>query len=64
MVQMFHLKKAVIGIPHAKKNVLLNNVNTVSRILTGKKHRQTKLQRLQKVRIWAFGSLVHQVNFL
>ena len=33
-------------------------------ILTGKKHRQIKLQRLQKVRTWAFGSLVHQINYL
>ena len=29
------------------------------RILTGKKHRQIKLQPLEKVRIWAFGLLVH-----
>ena len=29
------------------------------RILTGKKHRQIKLQRLEKVRIWVFGLLVH-----
>ena len=34
------------------------------RILTGKKHRQIKLQRLQKVPIWAFESLVHQINSL
>ena len=34
------------------------------RILTGKKHRQIKLQRLRKVRIWAFGSLLHQINSL
>ena len=34
------------------------------RILTGKKHRQIKLQRLQKVHILAFGSLVHQINSL
>ena len=34
------------------------------RILTGKKHRQIKLQRLEKVRIWAFGLLVHKVNYL
>ena len=32
------------------------------RILTGKKHLEIKVQRLQKVRIWAFGSLVHQIN--
>ena len=29
------------------------------RILTGKKHCQVKLQHLQKVRTWAFGSLQH-----
>ena len=33
-------------------------------LLTGKKHRQIKLQRLQKVRIWTFGQLVHQLNSL
>ena len=31
----------------------------VLRILTGKKHRQIRLQRLEKVRIGAFGLLVH-----
>ena len=31
----------------------------VLRILTGKKYRQIKLQRLEKVRIWALGLLVH-----
>ena len=31
-------------------------------ILTGKNHRAIKLQRLRKVRIWAFGSLVHQIK--
>ena len=34
------------------------------RILTGKKHRQIKLQRLKKVRIWEFGLLVQQINSL
>ena len=34
-------------------------------ILTGSKnHRQIKLQRLQNLRIWAFGLLVHQINSL
>ena len=28
------------------------------------KHRQIKLQRLQKVGIWAFGSLLYQINSL
>ena len=32
--------------------------------LTGKKHCQIKLQLLQKVRMWVFGSLVHQINYL
>ena len=34
------------------------------RILTGKKHRQRKLQRMQKVRIWTFGYFMHQINLL
>ena len=29
-------------------------------ILTGKKHHKIELQRLQKIRIWTFGLLVHQ----
>ena len=33
-------------------------------ILTGKKHHQIKLQRLQKVKIWAFGLLEEQINSL
>ena len=32
--------------------------------LAGKKHRQIKLQRLQKLGILAFGSLLYQVNSL
>ena len=32
------------------------------RILTGKKHPKIKLQRLQKIQIWTFGLLVHQIN--
>ena len=31
-------------------------------ILTGKKDLKIKLQRLRKIRIWTFGSLVHQIN--
>ena len=34
------------------------------KILTGKKHHQIKLHYLEKVRIQAFGSLVHQINLL
>ena len=34
------------------------------RILTGKKHRQIKLQRLHKVRIWTFGTLIYEINYL
>ena len=29
-----------------------------------KKHRQMKLQRLQKVQIWAFGLLIQQIDSL
>ena len=36
--------------------------NLVLRILAGKKHRQIILQHLQKVRTWAFESLIHQIN--
>ena len=32
------------------------------RVLTGKKHPKIKLQPLQKIQIWTFGSLVHQIN--
>ena len=32
------------------------------RILTGKKHPKIKLPCLRKIRIWTFGSLVHQIN--
>ena len=38
------------------------NAITPLRILTGKKHHKIKLQRLRKIRIWTFGSLVHQIN--
>ena len=31
-------------------------------ILTGKKHRQIKFQRLRKVQIWPCGLLVPQIN--
>ena len=35
---------------------------TLLRILTGKKHSKVKIQRLRKIRIWTFASLVHQIN--
>ena len=34
------------------------------RILKGKKRCQMKLQRLEKVRVWAFWLLVHHINYL
>ena len=40
----------------------IGQTKSILRILTGKKHRQIELQRLQKVGIWAFGSLVDQIN--
>ena len=42
----------------------LRTIRVALTILTGKKHRQIKLQRLRKVRKWAFGTLVHQINSL
>ena len=40
----------------------MQRIKTRLRILTGKKHPKIKLQRLQKIRILTFGSLVHQIN--
>ena len=54
--------------PFEKNNdhtrIMRNQFVTPLRILTEKKHRQIKLQRLQKVRIWTFGQLVHQIKSL
>ena len=41
-----------------------NSVLVVPTKFTRKKHPQIKLQRFQKVWIWTFGWLVHQVNSL
>ena len=41
-----------------QRAVLRNKLSKV-KDHTGKKHRQIKLQRLEKVRIWAFELLVH-----
>ena len=38
------------------------NIKTSLGILTGKKHPKIKLHCLQKIRIWTFESLVHQIN--
>ena len=46
----------------AKIKVSENSPPLSLRILTGKKHSKIKLQRLRKMRIWTFGSLVHQIN--
>ena len=60
--------------PKASLSICHWNLNSISahnyaklsllRILTGKKHRQMKLQHLQKVEIQAFGLLVQQINSL
>ena len=42
--------------------LLLTSFFLTLRILTSKKHPKIKLQRLRKIRIWTFGSLVHQIN--
>ena len=40
-------------------NIVKERTKKILRILTGKKDRQIKLQRLEKVRTWSFGLLVH-----
>ena len=47
---------------HVRYTELNNKEPFHLRMLTGKKHPKIKLQRLQKVRIWTFGSLVYQIN--
>ena len=37
-------------------------IQTILRILTGKKHLTIKLQCLRKIRIWIFVSLVHEIT--
>ena len=44
--------------------LLLSPLINVIRILTVKNRPKIKLQRLQKIRIWTFGSLVHQIKSL
>ena len=45
-------------------NNLIKLIVSILAILTGKKHRQLKLWRLQKVRVWTIGSLIHQIASL
>ena len=50
---------------HSQGQKLCNqNIYKYLRRLTGKRHRQIKLQRLQKVQKRAFGLLVQQINSL
>ena len=37
-------------------------IDSLLRILTGKKHPKIKLQRSRKIRVWTFGSLLHHIN--
>ena len=49
-----------------KSNILTDfqiRISVPLRILTGKKHPKIKLQRLRKIRILTFGSLVDQINY-
>ena len=43
------------------KSISRNDI-LLLRILTGKKHPKIKPQGLRKMRIWTFGSLVHQIS--
>ena len=58
------LYQGMKSVPNISLNIIIKPEVFCLKILTGKKHRQLKLQRLQKVRIWAFRLLVHQINFL
>ena len=60
------IKKRMVGFKKVKKNYVRARslCKPTLRVLTGKKQRQIKFQRLQKIWIWAFGSLVPQINFL
>ena len=42
--------------------IKLEDKVSLLRILTGKKRPKIKLQRLRKILVWTFGSLVHQIN--
>ena len=53
-----HLQQEVCPKKVCQSVIISGSRNNVLRRLKGKKHRQIKLQRLQKVRIWGFGLLV------
>ena len=55
--KIYTFLKNVSIVPNRKKGI--TSLKNRLRILTGKKHCQIKLQRLEKVRIWAFELLVH-----
>ena len=50
------------GILASNSNKSNKRDKLVLRILTGKKHSKIKLQLLRKIRVWTFGSLVHQLT--
>ena len=59
--QVFHIfKRLFLKIFHIFKSLVF--VAHFLGLLTGKKDPKIKLQRLRKIRILAFGSLVHQIN--
>ena len=58
-------KLELCKVVHNVKNYTDNaNGGLLLRILTGKKYRQIKHKRLQKIQIWAFELLVQQINSL
>ena len=66
---MYRILYNLISITKLQKNHSIKanfNLTTQAtlKILIWKKHCQIKLQRLQKVRTWALGLLVHQINSL
>ena len=64
VIEKKKFKKELHYKPKMVDSLLQQNSQFVDtlRILTGKKHPKMKLQRLRKIRIWTFESLVQQIN--
>ena len=61
---MFYCSKFIIKQQENSPVIFIGTVisKRYLRILTRKKHPKIKLQRLRKIQIWTFGSLVHKIN--
>ena len=61
LLLLFTFMLKLITLAQVKRTDYSSNPDYL-RILTGKNYSKIKLQRLRKIRIWTFGSLVHQTN--